>query len=110
MADIDAQRLAQYRRDGYIVVEGLLDEVTRRRMKQVLAELIEGARAVTTHDDVYDLEPTHSAAQPRVRRIKKPHLVHPGLRRVHAHAALARRAAARCSARAACGCTAPSST
>jgi hypothetical protein len=29
------------------------------------------------HDDVYDLEPTHSAAQPRVRRIKKPHLVHP---------------------------------
>jgi len=34
MADIDAQRLAQYRRDGYIVVEGLLDEITRRRMKQ----------------------------------------------------------------------------
>jgi hypothetical protein len=61
MADIDAQRLAQYRRDGFIIVEGLLDEVTRRRMKQVLAELIEGARAVRTHDDVYDLEPTHSA-------------------------------------------------
>ncbi len=77
MADIDAQRLAQYRRDGFIIVEGLLDDVTRRRMKQVLAELIEGARAVSTHDDVYDLEPTHSAVQPRVRRIKKPHLVHP---------------------------------
>jgi hypothetical protein len=77
MADIDAQGLAQYRRDGFIIVESLLDDLTRRRMKQVLAELIEGARAVSTHDDVYDLEPTHSAAQPRVRRIKKPHLVHP---------------------------------
>src|SRR5678815_2015712 len=76
MADIDAQGLAQYRRDGFIIVEGLLDDLTRRRMKQVLAELIEGARAVSAHDDVYDLEPTHSAAQPRVRRIKKPHLVH----------------------------------
>ncbi len=71
------ETIERYRRDGYIVVEGLLDDVTRQRMKQVLAELIERARSVTAHDDVYDLEPTHSAAQPRVRRIKKPHLVHP---------------------------------
>ena len=62
MADIDAQGLAQYRRDGFIIVEGLLDDLTRQRMKQVLAELIEGARAVSAHDDVYDLEPTHSAS------------------------------------------------
>ena len=46
-------------------------------MKQVLADLIEGARNVTAHDDIYDLEPSHSAQYPRVRRIKKPHLVHP---------------------------------
>ena len=92
MADIDAQGLAQYRRDGFILVEGLLDDLTRRRMKQVLAELIEGARAVSTHDDVYDLEPTHSAAQPRVRRIKKPHLRASGVCRVHALAAAAGRA------------------
>ena len=46
-------------------------------MKQVLAGLIEGAREVSAHDDVYDLEPSHSAQHPRVRRIKKPHLVHP---------------------------------
>jgi phytanoyl-CoA hydroxylase len=77
MADIDAGDVNRYRRDGFIVVEGLLDDVTRQRMKQVLAELIESARAVASHDDVYDLEPTHSAQQPRVRRIKKPHLVHP---------------------------------
>ena len=77
MADIDAQGLAQYRRDGFIVVEGLLDDLTRQRMKQVLGDLIESARGVSTHDDVFDLEPTHSAQQPRVRRIKKPHLVNP---------------------------------
>ena len=70
MADIDAAGLAQYRRDGFIVIESLLDDLARRRMKQVLAELIEGARALSTHDDVYDLEPTHSSAQPRVRRIR----------------------------------------
>lgn len=77
MADIDAEGLARYRRDGFIVIEGLLDDRTRQRMKHVLAGLIEGARAVHAHDDVYDLEPTHSAQTPRVRRIKKPHLVDP---------------------------------
>ena len=40
-------------------------------------QLIERARAVRNHDEVYDLEPTHSAQDPRVRRIKRPHLVHP---------------------------------
>jgi phytanoyl-CoA hydroxylase len=76
-AGIDAKAIEQYRRDGVVVVEGLLDDLTRQRMKQVLAELIERAREVHTHTDIYDLEPTHSAAQPRVRRIKRPHLVHP---------------------------------
>lgn len=77
MADPGRETIGRYRRDGVIVVEGLLDDVARQRMKQVLADLIERARNVSTHDDVYDLEPTHSAAEPRVRRIKKPHLVHP---------------------------------
>jgi len=73
----DAATIDRYRRDGVIVIEGLLDDPTRLRMKQVLADLIERSRGVTAHDDVYDLEPGHSLAQPRVRRIKKPHLVDP---------------------------------
>ena len=103
MADIDAQSLAQYRRDGYIIVEGLLDDLTRQRMKQVLAELIEGARAVTTHDDVYDLEPTHSADAAARAAHQEAASGAPGVRRVHALAAPAGRAerAARAERRAA---------
>ena len=77
MADIGAEHVARYRREGAIVVEGLLDDATRRRMKEVLADLVERSREVREHDDVYDLEPAHSARAPRVRRIKRPHKVHP---------------------------------
>ena len=77
MAGIDADQIARYRRDGVIVIEGLLDDPTRQKMKQVLADLIERSRGVHSHNDVYDLEPNHSAQHPRVRRIKKPNLVHP---------------------------------
>ena len=44
-------------------------------MKSVLAELVEKSRQVSVHDEVYDLEPGHRADDPRVRRIKKPHVV-----------------------------------
>jgi hypothetical protein len=46
-------------------------------IKKVMAQILEGARGRTTHDDVYNLEPTHRPDQPRVRRIKKPHGIHP---------------------------------
>jgi hypothetical protein len=41
--------------EGCVIVRGVLDDPTRRRMKDVLAALVEGSRKVTTHDDVYDL-------------------------------------------------------
>jgi len=66
-----------YRETGAIVVEGVLDGVTRQIMNKVLAELVERSRGVSSHDKVYDLEPGHSDEDPRVRRIKTPHLVHP---------------------------------
>jgi len=68
-------QLDEYRERGAIVVEGVLQEAPRRRMKDVLADLVERSRTVATHDDVYDLEPGHSSEQPRVRRVKKPHVV-----------------------------------
>jgi phytanoyl-CoA hydroxylase len=39
--------------------------------------LVEGSRAISAHDDVYDREPGHTTQNPRVRRIKKPPLVDP---------------------------------
>ena len=63
----DAQ-LEAYRRDGFIVVANLLSA-----LRQVIAELVAGAADVETHTAIYDLEPGHSRATPKVRRIKTPH-------------------------------------
>ena len=74
---LTSQHIEQYNEDGFVVVPGILDAATCKRMKDVLAELVEASRQVAAHTDVYDLEPGHSAADPRVRRIKKPHMVNP---------------------------------
>jgi phytanoyl-CoA hydroxylase len=66
-----------YRRDGVIVVPEVLDGGTLGKVRQVIAELVAGAAEITEHTDVYDLEPGHTGENPRVRRIKTPHKVHP---------------------------------
>jgi len=70
-------QIDKYNDEGALVVEGVLDDVTRQHMKNVLADLVERSRSVKIHDKVYDLEPGHSSEDPRVRRIKAPHMVHP---------------------------------
>lgn len=74
---IPKQQIEQYHDQGSIVVPGVLDEFTRERMRSVLAGLVENSRKISTHDDIYDLEPDHTRDEPRVRRIKSPHLVDP---------------------------------
>ncbi len=74
---ISSDQIAFYRDNGYVVVEDLIGPELLDRMKRVIGRILEGARGVTGHTDVYDLEPTHRPEAPRVRRIKKPHVVDP---------------------------------
>jgi phytanoyl-CoA hydroxylase len=73
---ISDAELEAYRRDGFIVVPDLLPMQEISGLRQVIAELVANAASVETHTDVYDLEPSHTRAMPRVRRIMKPHAVH----------------------------------
>jgi ectoine hydroxylase-related dioxygenase (phytanoyl-CoA dioxygenase family) len=74
---ISDREIAFYRENGYVLVENVLDHSTMARMKEVIADLVAKAKGVAQHDNVYDLEPSHTPQAPRVRRIKKPHTVHP---------------------------------
>jgi phytanoyl-CoA hydroxylase len=74
---ISEKGVQAYRRDGFIVVPDVLGADTLAEVRKVIAELVAGSVNTTEHTDVYDLEPGHTAENPRVRRIKAPHKVHP---------------------------------
>ena len=73
---IGEQEIGAYRRDGVIVVPDVLGPDVLARLRQVVAQLVAESVTVTGHTEVYDLEPGHTPAEPRVRRIKAPHKVH----------------------------------
>jgi phytanoyl-CoA hydroxylase len=79
-ADLDA-----YRRDGFIVLPDVLTQDEVEALRRVTGAFVSKAATVTANDEVYDLEDAHSPAEPRVRRIKTPHLHDPEYARVARH-------------------------
>ncbi len=85
---ISDREVTFYRGHGYVVVPDVLDLPTLGSLRREMAGILEGAREVTDHTDVYDLEPGHRPDAPRVRRIKTPHRFFPAFQRLVHHAGL----------------------
>lgn len=82
---LNSQQIAQYNTDGYVLVPNVLEAETLEQLRRVTDEVVAGARGLTGHTDYLDLETSHTPDAPRVRRIKRPHLVHPFYRELAAH-------------------------
>jgi phytanoyl-CoA hydroxylase len=75
-------QVQQYKKTGYLFVEDALSADELATLRRITDEVVAAARTVTEHNHVYDLEPTHTPQEPRVRRIKEPHRVHPFYRQL----------------------------
>src|SRR5215207_239899 len=71
------QQRAAYDRDGFIVVPDVFSPAEIDELRLVTDEFVRESAGVTANDNVYDLEDSHSPQEPRVRRLKAPHLIHP---------------------------------
>ncbi len=83
---LNQTQIDEYNCVGAIVVPDVLTHDEVQRLRRVTDEFVDNARAVAQHNEIYDLEDTHTPEQPRVRRIKSPHLHHPAYRDLVAHA------------------------
>jgi phytanoyl-CoA hydroxylase len=85
---ISASHLEFYRQNGYLVVNNVLDAGLLNLLRRQLDDILRGARHVTQHTAIYDLEPSHRPEAPRVRRIKTPHVHFPLFRDLTRHAGM----------------------
>ncbi|MEM8550995.1 MAG: phytanoyl-CoA dioxygenase family protein [Pseudomonadota bacterium] len=70
---LSAQDVSDYERDGFIVVEKRVPPEIVAACKAELARFHEVARGMSESDAAIDLEDSHTAEEPRVRRVKLPH-------------------------------------
>lgn len=61
-----------YFNDGFILLERVIPDNWLERLRIATNQLVERSRSITKSDTVFDLEPDHSAANPRLRRVSSP--------------------------------------
>ncbi|MHA6262568.1 phytanoyl-CoA dioxygenase family protein [Arenibacterium sp. CAU 1754] len=62
---------------GYLMIEDAVTPEQLARLRDITYGLIDASRQVSESDEVYDLDAGHSAAAPRLTRIKLPHKRNP---------------------------------
>lgn len=62
----------RYERDGYLHLPGFVGEPWLSDLRAVAAEFVEQSRSVDRSNAVFDVEPGHTAAAPRLRRLNAP--------------------------------------
>ena len=56
------QQIEDYRRDGYLVIPRLIEGEQLAELRALTDRIVAEARGVTANDELYDLEPSHSAS------------------------------------------------
>jgi ectoine hydroxylase-related dioxygenase (phytanoyl-CoA dioxygenase family) len=74
---LTAEQKNAYRRDGYLVVENIVDAPTLARLRMIIADFKERSKSVTRSDAIFDVGPGHSPETPNLRRLKDPVAHHP---------------------------------
>ena len=69
---LSEEDLRQYEDRGYLHLEGFVDAATLARLRRAAAEFVELSRALEKSDKMLDLEPSHTAESPRIRRLNSP--------------------------------------
>jgi phytanoyl-CoA hydroxylase len=65
-----------YHEFGYLGLQGVLSKDEVAELRRVTDEFVDKSRTVTQNDAVFDLEPGHTADNPRLRRLKDPYKHH----------------------------------
>ncbi len=73
MSMISEEQIQSYNENGFVVVESLISAKLLDEVRAVVASILQSARGIKTHNEVFDVEESHTPEQPRIRRIKTPH-------------------------------------
>jgi ectoine hydroxylase-related dioxygenase (phytanoyl-CoA dioxygenase family) len=74
---LSREQINGFHEHGFLAVEGVLPRDLVEQARAVVDDFVEQSRGITEHTAVFDLEPGHTPASPRVRRLKEPCAIHP---------------------------------
>ena len=70
------KQIKDYFEQGYLLVENVITDAQLKTLQNITYDFIEASRNVTESNDVYALDVGHTAENPKLTRIKLPHIQH----------------------------------
>ncbi len=74
---LSEEQRRSYFDNGYLLVESIVSEEWVERLLAVTREMVDRSRDLEQSDAIFDLEPGHTADEPRLRRLTSPVEQHP---------------------------------
>ena len=74
---LSEEQRRSYFDNGYLLVESIVSEEWVERLLAVTREMVDRSRDLEQSDAIFDLEPGHTADEPRLRRLTSPVEKHP---------------------------------
>jgi ectoine hydroxylase len=74
---LNEEQRCSYFDNGYLLVESIVPEEWVERLLSVTGEMVDQSRRLQQSDAIFDLEPGHTADDPRLRRLTSPVEQHP---------------------------------
>ena len=68
-------QIQDYNKNGFIIIEELLTKDEINKTHGLIDQFIEDSREIKESDNIFDLEEDHSKDNPRLTRVKQPHLI-----------------------------------
>tara|TARA_B100000809_G_C15128832_1_gene527478 strand:- start:2058 stop:2933 length:876 start_codon:yes stop_codon:yes gene_type:complete len=69
---LSLEQVKKYEKDGYIIIDNVIDKVILDKIKLATDKIVENASWINKSNDQYDLADNHSKNKPSIRRIKQP--------------------------------------
>ncbi len=73
---IEIKQIENYHENGFLVVENLIPKDTLQKIQNITEEFVKKSATKKINDDIYDLSDDHTENNPKLRRLKNPHLIH----------------------------------
>jgi len=69
---LSSEQVRAYHEAGFVVVEDVITGKLLAELRAICDDYLERSRHLSKSDDTFDLEPTHTAGDPQLRRIRSP--------------------------------------
>jgi len=73
---LNEKQINSYKEKGYVIINDAIPQKKLIKIQKTTSEFVEKSRNIKENNEIYDLSEEHTKDNPKLRRLKNPHMIH----------------------------------